>query len=463
MTPWLRRALVGLATAVVVGACGTPTPTVSPSASAPAPTSSPSPAASSSGSPAPTGPTPEPTTSVVTDGPIAASGSIAVLGPNGAMSIIDAGGRSVPVPSDGDGTFGFPTWSPDGSRVAAARSTGADVAVVVIDAKHVAAGQRIQPKVVFQKDGVEPFYLFWSPDGKEISFLASEGTDLKLRIAPADGSAPLDGSGRGSIVRAGNPFYYDWLADDRLLAHIGNGASGFLGELGLDGKASPPIDGTPADFRSAVVSHDHKSIAFVRQTQGIDNEVIVTARDGSHEEHLSVIGPTAIAFDPTGDTIGTIGAEDPSTLSTFPLGPLRLMDRAGKQRTLVDGLVVAFWWSPDGKTVGAMRVIQGKPAPSALPFGPSPTPTPGEVHLVFADVATGAIRSDPVVRPTSGFVNGVINYFDQYALSHRMWAPDGSSMLMPETDENGLTHLLVRYVDGRPPITLEGAIGFWSP
>jgi TolB protein len=379
------------------------------------------------------------------------------------MSIIDAGGRSVPVPADGGGSFGFPTWSPDGTRVAAARSTDAGVSVVVIDAERVAAGERIQPKVVFQKAGVEPFYLFWSPDGSEISFLASEDTDLKLRIAPADGSAPLDGSGRGAVVRSGNPFYYDWLADDRLLAHIGTGADGFLGQLGLDGKAGAPIDGTPADFRSAVVSHDHRSIAFVRATQGVDNEVIVTALDGSHEEHLTAVGPTAIAFDPAGDTLGAIGAEDASTLASFPLGPLRLMDRGGKQRTLVDGLIVAFWWSPDGKTVAAVRVLQGQPAPSAAPFGPSPTPTPTEIHLVFADVATGKVRSEPIIHPAPGFVNGILAYFDQYALSHRMWAPDGSSILMPEVDESGLPHLSVRFVDGRDPVTLAGAIGFWSP
>jgi TolB protein len=367
------------------------------------------------------------------------------------------------VPTKGAGTFGFPTWAPDGARIAAEWSTETGPAVVVIDAKRVAAGDKIEPKVIFQKTGVEPFYLFWSPDSREVSFLASEGTQLSLRVAPADGGAPIDGSGPGSVVRSGNPFYYDWLANDRLLAHFGTGTGEFLGQLGLDGKAGTQIKGAPADFRSAVVSHDRKSIAFARATDGGVNEVIVTALDGSREAHLTVLGPTAIAFDPAGDTLATIGAEDISTLTTFPLGPLRLMDRAGKQRTLIDGLVVAFWWSPDGKTLGAIRVIQSAPAPSPNPLTPSPSPAPPEIHLVFADVASGAIRSDPVIHLSPDFVNGIINYFDQYALSHRMWAPDGSSMLIPEVDEDGLPFLAVRYVDGREPIKLHGAIGFWSP
>ena len=458
MTPWVRRGLVGLATALVVASCGGPAPSEPPAASASG--ANPSPAGSVEASVAPST---APTSSVVATNRLAASGSIALLAPDGSLSLVESGGRSVPVPAAPGEAYGFPTWSPDGTRVATVRTKDADVAVVVIDAKDIAAGLRVDPLVIFQKAGIAPFYLFWSPDGKEIAFLASTGNDLALRVAPADGSAPVDGSGPGSVLRSGNPIYYDWLANDRVLAHIGTGADGFLGEVGLDGKSSPPLDGTPADFRSAVVSHDHRSIAFARTTTGLDNEVVVAGRDGSREVHINVLGPVAIAFDPTGDTLAAIGAADVTTLTTFPLGPLRLMDRSGKQRTLIDGLVASFWWSPDGKTIAAIRVVQGGPPPSPTPSDPSPSPPAAEVHLVFADVASGKVLSDPIIHLAPGFVSGIINYFDQYALSHRMWAPDGASILIPEVDENGSAFLSVRYADGRPPVTIDGAIGFWSP
>ena len=466
MTPWLRRGSMGMVLALVVAACGSPTPTASGVPSASAEASSPAP----SGSTAPSvAPTPAPTTSVVTSSPIASKGAIAVLGADGALSIVDAGGRSVPA-GGGGGTeaFGFPTWSPDGSKIASVRTKGSDIAVVILDAKDIAKGLPVPPAPIFDKTGVEPFYLYWSPDGNSVSFLATEGTDLALRLAPADGSAPLDGSGPGSVVRSGNPFYYDWLADDRLIAHIGTGPDGFLGQVGLDGRTSAPIKGPSADFRPPVVSHDRKSIAFVRTTNGVQNDVVVTALDGSREASLTVVGPSAIAFDPSGDTLGAIGAEDVSTMAAFPLGPLKLLDRSGKQRTLLDGLVVSFWWSPDGKTVAAVRVVQTTPSTSPAPVAsgatPAPTPEPtGEVHLVFVDVASGKVLSDPVIRPASTFVNGILSYFDQYSLSHRMWAPDGASFLMPEVDEAGATFLAVRYADGRPPVALDGAIGFWSP
>ena len=72
----------------------------------------------------------------------------------------------------------------------------------------------------------QPFYLSWRPDSKMVSFLAQETDGLSLRIAPVDASAPLDGSGPDAIIRTGNPFYFDWIGSDRLLAHIGSGAGG---------------------------------------------------------------------------------------------------------------------------------------------------------------------------------------------------------------------------------------------
>ena len=466
MTPSLRRGSMSMVVAMVVAACGSPTPTASSAPTASAETASPAPSTSVAASSAPT---PAPTTSVVTDSPIASKGAIAVLGADGGLSIVDASGRSVPAGGGGGTvTYGFPTWSPDGSKVASVRTKGSDIAVVILDAKDIANGLPVPPAPIFDKAGVEPFYLYWSPDGKSVTFLATEGTDLALHLAPADGSAPLDGSGPGSVVRSGNPFYYDWVADDRLIAHIGAGPDGFVGQVGLDGKSSAPIEGTPADFRPPVVSHDRKSIAFVRTTNGLESDVVVTALDGSREARLTVLGPTAIAFDPSGDTLGAIGADDVSTMAAFPLGPLKLLDRKGKQRTLLDGLVVSFWWSPDGKTMAAVRVVRTtpdtSPAPVASGATPAPTPTPtGEVHLVFVDVATGKILSDPVIHPAATFVDGILSYFDQYSLSHRMWAPDGASFLMPEVDETGVTSLAVRYADGRPPVMLDGSIGFWSP
>lgn len=389
-----------------------------------------------------------------------------MLGQDGSLSLIDAGGRSVLLADAANGSFGFPTWSPDGSRIAAVRSSGTEASLVVFDVKAAGSELPAQAVVVFDRPSVIPFYLFWTPDGRGISFLATEADSLSLRIAPADGSTPLDGSEPGAIVRSGNPFYYDWIEQDRLLAHIGIGSDAFLGEIGLDPAAAGlALGGTPGDFRSAIVSRDRMSIAYARASGNGPGEIVVAAPDGSSEQATTVFGTAALAFDPAGDTVASIGPTEPAQAAAgFPLGPLRLVDAgSGVVRTLIDGFVVGFWWSPDGSTIAALRV-QPTDA-SAVPAGPFPSPTQAatEVRLMFVDVATGGIRSQPTVMPGPRFVQAFLAYFDQYALSHHIWAPDSSSILLPEVGPDGTTRVTARFPDGEAPITLDGEIGFWSP
>ena len=91
--------------------------------------------------------------------------------------------------------YGFPTWSPDGSQIAAVRSTRTKATVVVFDLERSELLMPVAPRVIFENPTVAPFYLSWAPDGKVVSFLGTEADDISLRIAAADGSTPVDGSG----------------------------------------------------------------------------------------------------------------------------------------------------------------------------------------------------------------------------------------------------------------------------
>ena len=127
---------------------------------------------------------------------------------------------------------------------------------------------------------------------------------------------------------------------------------------------------------------------------------------------------------------------------------------------------MSFAWSPDGRTLAALRVvpIPGGSTIASVSPAPSPPPSPAatnQVRLTFVDVVSGAIRSDPVVVPGATFIDNVLAYFDQYALSHRLWAPDSSSFLLPAVDQAGTTHVDVFYPDGGDPVQLINT-GFWS-
>ena len=171
-------------------------------------------------------PSSRPVSSAVPGKPLASSGSIAVVGTDGSLWLVDAAGNPTELlPTDAI-LAGFPVWSPDGSHVATVRTSAIGNEILVFDAAAAAAGHGAAPVTILRSATIGPFYLVWTPDGRNLSFLADEPTGLSLRIAPADGSAPLDGSGAGATIRSGNPFYFDWLAPDRLIAHIGTRRGG---------------------------------------------------------------------------------------------------------------------------------------------------------------------------------------------------------------------------------------------
>jgi TolB protein len=437
-----------------------------PSSVAVAPSTPVDPGTSGSGQVPSAVPSSAPVSSAVPGEPIASSGSIAVVGTDGSLWLVDAAGNPTALlPADAILT-GFPAWSPDGTHLAAVRIAPTGNEILVFDAAGAAAGRSAKPVTILHSTTIGPFYLAWTPDGREISFLADESTGLSLRIAPADGSAPLDGSGAGATIRSGNPFYFDWLEPARLIAHIGTGPSAFLGELGRDGASASHAVTSPGDFRAPIVNRDGTLVSYVRTETSGAEAVVVAGRDGSGERSMPVFGTAAVAFDPAGTIVASIGPTEPDmTAYTIPIGPLRALDaKTGKVRTLLDGTLVGFWWSPDGKTIAGLRVqpVAGAAAPSASP-GSSPAPPETEIRLLFVDVATGKVQSEAVVNPGQLFIDQVLTYFDQYALSHRLWAPDSSSILLPVIDEAGTTRIAVMPRAGGPPRMIDGALGFWSP
>ena len=128
-----------------------------------------------------------------------------VLGADGSLTLVAADGRATPLAPADDNPVTFPAWSPDGTRIAAIRlGAGLDGDRRL---RRPAGGDRgaVEPTVILRSSTIGPFYLSWSPDGRTVSYLAEEPNGLSLRLAPADGSAPIDGSGPGSRVREREP------------------------------------------------------------------------------------------------------------------------------------------------------------------------------------------------------------------------------------------------------------------
>jgi TolB protein len=398
------------------------------------------------------------------------------------LAIVDAAGHLVTTDAIGGSpvTYGaaavaytLPAWSPDGSHIAVIGVGATDTGVYVF-ATAEGATAAPQPSVIYRSADRPPFYLYWAPDGERVTFLTTEPDGLALRLAPADASTPA------VAIRHGSPMYWTWVDPERILVHSGgDGPEGFFGEVGIDGISVEPTTVQPGGFRAPAVTGDGRFRAYVAPGNGSKEQVVIERRDGSHPQETTVFGSAAIDFGPDTHTLAFIAPDEASPQVTLPLGPLRVMDSvSGKVRTLLAGSNVGFFWAPDGQTIAALQLVP--PGDDKVAGGESVTlasvRTPAErrpadaavlgiaLRLAFLDVGAGTIRSQRAIRVPDTFAGQLLPYFDQYALSHRVWSPDSASIVLPIVADDGATRLTVVQADGsdaRP--VADGAFGFWSP
>jgi hypothetical protein len=69
-----------------------------------------------------------------------------------------------------------------------------------------------------------------------------------------------------------------------------------------------------------------------------------------------------------------------------------------------------------------------------------------------------------VVELAELFVNKLLPFFDQSALSHQLWSPDSASILLPLVDASAANRVAAVPADSSAPRPVAGgAKGFWSP
>jgi len=107
----------------------------------------------------------------------------------------------------------WPTFSPDGTRLAVIRVEGPEAPGPGRLEVHSVEG--IEGQVVFAEPDAVPLHASWSPGGSHLSVICQVEDRLELWVAGTDGRAPR-------LVEEGVPLFASWLRDGRrLVVHAG--------------------------------------------------------------------------------------------------------------------------------------------------------------------------------------------------------------------------------------------------
>jgi hypothetical protein len=407
---------------------------------------------------------------------------LAVVDADGRLSTIDEFGGSV-VALGAPGTrYAVPAWSPDGRHIAAIATADDESASVQVFSVSSGAPDSASGTVVYASQESKPEYVFWAPDGRSVTFTTDERMGAGLWVAPLDG-----GGTDMPIAHMGAPLYWSWLRDGQPLVHGGGqGGDPFLGEVGLWDRTRAAISTAPGGFRAPGTSADGRYRGFaVRQGDGY--RIVVESVDGGVHREIPVKGTVALAFDPAGDHLAYIAptTADPSKVqASQPVGPLQVLDPAsGISRRVAAGSVVAFSWSPDGRTLAALQlptdddkeaIVDSVPTAQLAAYRSVPSDHAGKLsapsdpgvrlRLTFLRTDDWAMRSRSIVELGESFVSEVIPAFEQYGLSHRLWSPDSSALALPIVADDGTTSIVEIRPDGSQPRKVaSGTAAFWSP
>ena len=390
---------------------------------------------------------------------------IAFVGNDHNIWLVSPDGRDLrPLTDDGSAEFGyqFPTWAPDSRHIAFVGPTSArDLALFV------SPSETLAPNVIFQSATADPFYLYWSPNSEEITFLTQEQSGLAMRLANIM-------SGQESrILEKGSPFYWTWSpGSDRLLMHVG-GSRAFTPEAHLsllDNQADatrielPPA---PGRFQAPIWAPDGQHLFYVAESsQGED--AIFQMEVGSQEEYpiadLRGLGVTYMVISPDGRHVAYLESDGTRPV---PLGSPMLVNLTETEvpRLITNRSVMSMYWSPDGEKLALLTADTGDGEPSAKRSGlAAPLPQRVQFRWWVYHLSDGTLTALQTIEPTFDFFQ-TIPYFDQYHLSLTFWSPDSRNLVITsgiDDQQNG--EVLVLDVTGQAPSRKigMGRLAVWS-
>ena len=351
----------------------------------------------------------------------------------------DGGDRVTLAEPDPDIERAQPTWSPDGSRVAWTERRDKQETFFIVSAADGA-------DIVERPSPVQAVYIAWGPDSEHIA-ITGNAEDGNLLLVVADPEGEL------TVIEEGAPLYFDWAPEgSEVLARVGDR----FGYIAVDGSGRTPVP-VSGEFRLGA----HLGESVVLGTGRDIGEALATAnREGEVErELLRYAAPMAFVVDDISGRLAVMmrGSPESQQLSQVEESDLPIIEP--DQLVVVDAtdgdLVevsrarnIAWFWSPGGDRL-LYTTVEFLDGVERL-----------RLHTWDGERTT----SHQAFSPTGVFGREYLAYFDQFALSFSLWAPDSSAFAYAGGSSLEDAGIWVQPLDGDEPSRVSsGQMAVWSP
>ena len=371
----------------------------------------------------------------------------------GVQASSGSAGRLVAQPLNLNRFHAWPTWSPDGSKIAVSRvqavNGGSQITLEIVDTSTA------QAKTVYENlsGGLvaqgAPHYIYWSPGGRYLSFLAATADGLTLFVKDTEDNAEV------VQVSVGAPLYWHWRSDDSaLLLH--NGTEIKLAEAPFQQEPLSLLS-SAAPFRVPALSPDGTRFAYIRVDQEGAALVVAPLEAPEAGEELLAVGPlSAFTWSPDGTEIAVADQQNARTPVYQRLLVVSSTD-GSEVRVVRNDSILAFFWSPKGDRLAWVALdVENR-----------------SFEWIAADSSGDSVKRLFKFQPSTD-VFTMLSYFDQYAYSHSPWSPDGTRLVVAGIPEgasrsgNGQSptrdRIFVLDASGEtPPLDIAGGtLAFWS-
>ncbi len=393
------------------------------------------------------------------------AGLIAYIGTDFNIYTIDQAGEnkvaltedaSPPIGEDPGKIYQFPVWSPQSDQLAFV-GIGGPSGVLDSVGLYTASPDGTGLNSVDLDVREIPYYLFWSPDGHQISFLSTSasGASQVLKLMQTE-------AGDVQIVDTGSPYYWDWSPDGLKLAiHAGGQQGGRLSFLTLaPNVVEEGLSFRPSLFQAPAWSPDGSRLLLAVEDGENAGRLILTDPAGNLVETVTRFeGSIAFAWSPDGAKIAYIHSENPLQVGLAGKLSIVHLDRLGDPMTVEQELVLAFFWSPDSNKLAYFEPVRARM--SEEEGGEENVQILQRIHV--RELETDETQVVATYLPTQEFIRN-LPYFDQYHRSATIWSPDSESLVISGFATNGAPTIWVVPASGNlpPRFITDGYLAYWS-